>query len=167
MKTLSIRAGLLIMLSILLQAGCAHLTGGKNNIDISAGSSESKTLIVEKTFADKTGMLKTSEVIFVFNSQACHCTLERCNSTRENIKSVLDDKKYQDSIKIIEIDYAIDPQKAEEIFEQYELWGIPSVVLKDKSGKILYSSSYEFNKIEFQEKIEFIINESVSGKGKQ
>jgi hypothetical protein len=94
------------------------------------------------------------EVIFVSNSQACHCILQKCNFIRSKLNEILIEKtEYANLIKLTEIDYYKEHQKVEEIFKQYELWFIPSVILKDKAGKIYYESSYDFDENLFRSKI--------------
>jgi len=164
---------------LFIQVRCNRFTGTKNNSNIEVlknNSSETKPTMTEKSPNDITNASKVSsstdatkigEIIFVSNSEACHCTLERCDFIRERLKSILlEDKRYENVIEINEIDYAKARQQIAKIYEQYKLWFIPSVILINKTGKIYYQSSYNFDETLFKEKIKLMVNDNSEKDGK-
>ncbi len=174
MKTMLQYTFILILLSLLfLRPGCKHSDIVKKDIGIklsNSSSSGTKSNVTGNTLLNKTDISKISsstntikigEIIFVSNSHACHCTLEKCNYIEEQLKSIiLENKDYQNTIEINEIDYGKDPDKVEKLFKEYKLWFIPSVILKDKTGKIYYKSSYDFDEITFRDNIKTMISGS-------
>ena len=155
----------IFLILIPLLVGCSHVEINRNNVEIKEGKTISKGIDSEKNIpvanepapvpikkAAMTEKEVTGHVIFISNSQACHCTLERCNQIREKLQEIIDgDTEYKGRVEIQEIDDATDPKKADEYFKQYELGFIPSVILKDNKGEILYKTSYDFNEAVFKD----------------
>jgi hypothetical protein len=150
---------------ISLLVGCSHVGINRNNVKIDKVKTINKGINPEKNIpvanepapvpikkAAMTEKEVTGHVIFISNSQACHCTLERCNQIREKLQEIIDgDTEYNGRVEIQEIDDATDPKKVDEYFKQYELGFIPSVILKDNKGEILYKTSYDFNEAVFKD----------------
>jgi len=155
----------IVFIFILLLIGCGHVGINRNNVKINEDNIINKGINPEKNIpaANKPAPVPIKkaaitekdvigQVIFISNSQACHCTLERCNQIREKLKEIIDgDTEYKGRVDIQEIDDATEPKKADEIFKKYELWFIPSVILKDNKGEMLYKTSYDFDEIGFKD----------------
>ena len=153
----------LILISLLV--GCSHVEINRNNAEIKEINTISKGINPEKNIpaanepaavpikkAAITEKDVIGQVIFISNSQACHCTLERCNQIREKLQEIIDgDTEYKGRVEIQEIDDATDSKTADEIFKKYELWFIPSVILKDNKGEMLYKTSYDFDEAVFND----------------
>lgn len=153
------------LIVILLLAGCGHVEINRINTVSKGIINEEKTPAVNTAVSvpvKKASIPEkdvTEQVIFISNSQACHCTLDRCNQIREKLKEIIDgNTEYKGRVEIQEIDDAVDPKKADEIFKEYELGFIPSVILKDNKGKMLYKTSYDFDETVFKDILKTNLN---------
>lgn len=85
------------------------------------------------------------ELIYIFSSKACGCTMKKCTLMDKELSSIMKDDKYKE-IKFTKIDYSEYKDKAEKIYNKFELDGLPVCVLLDKDKNVKYNASFIINK---------------------
>ncbi len=85
------------------------------------------------------------EIIFIYASKACGCTKVKCVRGKNDLQSILTNKKYN-KIKLTEIDQSLKRKEAGEVLKKYNLFSIPSFFILDKNGDLYYKGAYPFNR---------------------
>lgn len=72
---------------------------------------------INKDYPDRT---KEGEIIFIFSSVSCRCTLSQCNEMKENITEIIESlsEKEKSKIKLTELDYGDDTGKINAIVKK-------------------------------------------------
>jgi hypothetical protein len=125
----------------------------KSKLNPASGQAQQNRVAQSENTASAISKYK-GRIIFVHDSKACQCTLERCEEARKTLKSeIFNNPNLESLFEIEEIDYSSDPVVAEGIFKKNGFALLPYVILTDTTGSILYKNDYEFNKEVFMESV--------------
>jgi hypothetical protein len=104
-------------------------------------------------------------VILVTASSACPCTLKRCQSLGDGIRSILTNSRFGQLV-LEEIDYSTEKERAESCLAKCPSNFIPVLMVLDGSGVVLYSASGEYARDEVIRALDRILpTDGGSGKG--
>jgi hypothetical protein len=86
---------------------------------------------------------ESASVIVIMTTDACQCALERCGEVEEAVHQIVVRLNRDAWFEII--DYAEEPQRANEIMQRFDAYLIPVVLVVDAKGKAVYRSEWDLD----------------------
>lgn len=87
--------------------------------------------------------------VLIVSSETCQCALEKCRENKKYLAETLRRLGLGSNLDIV--DHAKEEDKAVQLFKEYRVHFIPSLLVLDGDGKVLFRNEWDIDHIAFEE----------------
>lgn len=141
-----------VVLATWMLCGCsrdsehAH-SNALESSDRSASSGQHKDAAAE--VASTAVSVDNVRFVLIVSSETCQCALEKCRENEKYLAETLRRLGLGSNLDIV--DHAKEEDKAVQLFKEYRVHFIPSFLVLDGDGKVLFKNEWDIDHIAFEE----------------